>query len=37
LADAESALAAAEDAYDNGKQASRDAAGVVKAAKAQLR
>jgi len=37
LADAEDALAAAEDAYDKGKQASRDAAAVVKAAKAQLR
>src|SRR2546430_8484319 len=34
LADAESALAAAEDAYDKGKQASRDAAAVVKSAKA---
>jgi hypothetical protein len=37
LADAEDGLAAAEDAYDKGKQASRDAAAVVKAAKAQLR
>ena len=37
LKDAEDALTAAEDAYDKGKQASRDAAAVVKAAKAQLR
>jgi hypothetical protein len=37
LKDAEDALAAAEDAYDKGKQASRDAAAVVKEAKAQLR
>jgi hypothetical protein len=37
LQDAESALTAAEDAYDAGKQASRDAAAVVKEAKAQLR
>src|SRR5262245_42318633 len=37
LTDAEDALAAAEDAYDNGKQASRDAAALVKEAKAQLR
>jgi hypothetical protein len=37
LKDAEDALAAAEDAYDKGKQASREAAAVVKAAKAQLR
>src|SRR5258705_542226 len=34
---AESALTAAQDAYDKGKQASRDAAAVVKQAKAQLR
>lgn len=34
LTDAESALAAAEDAYEQGKQASRDAAVVVKEAKA---
>jgi hypothetical protein len=37
LQDAESALIAAEDAYDAGKQASRDAAAVVKEAKAQPR
>jgi hypothetical protein len=37
LKDAESALTAAQDAYDKGKQASRDAAAVVKQAKAQLR
>jgi hypothetical protein len=37
LHNAEDALAAAEDAYDKGKQASRDAAAVVKEAKAQLR
>jgi hypothetical protein len=37
LKDAEDALAAAEDAYDKGKQASREAAAVVKEAKAQLR
>jgi hypothetical protein len=37
LQDAERALTAAEDAYDKGKQASRDAAAVVKEAKAQLR
>jgi hypothetical protein len=37
LQNAEDALAAAEDAYDKGKQASRDAAAVVKEAKAQLR
>jgi hypothetical protein len=37
LKDAESALTAAQDAYDKGKQASRDAAAVVKEAKAQLR
>ena len=37
LKDAEDALAAAEDAYDKGKQASRDAAAVVKEAKAALR
>ncbi|HTI78793.1 MAG TPA: hypothetical protein VL634_27600 [Mycobacterium sp.] len=37
LKDAEDALAAAEDAYDKGKQASRDAAAVVKAAKAARR
>ena len=37
LQDAEGALTAAEDAYDKGKQASRDAAAVVKEAKAQLR
>jgi hypothetical protein len=37
LRDAESALTAAQDAYDKGKQAGRDAAVVVKQAKAQLR
>jgi hypothetical protein len=37
LQDAENALTAAEDAYDMGKQASRDAAAVVKEAKARLR
>jgi len=37
LKDADDALAAAEDAYDKGKQASREAAAAVKAAKAQLR
>jgi hypothetical protein len=37
LRDAEDALTAAEDAYDNGKHASRDAAALVKEAKAQLR
>ncbi len=37
LQDAERALAAAEDAYDKGKQASRDAAAVVKEAKKQRR
>ena len=37
LKDAEDALAAADDAYDKGKQASREAAAVVKAAKAALR
>jgi hypothetical protein len=37
LQDAEDALAAAEEAYDKGKQASRDAAVVVKEAKTQLR
>jgi chromosome segregation ATPase len=37
LQDAERALAAAEDAYDQAKQASRDAAAVVKEAKARLR
>jgi chromosome segregation ATPase len=37
LKDAEDALAAAEDAYDKGKQASREAAAVVKEAKARLR
>jgi hypothetical protein len=37
LKDAESALTAAQDAYDKGKQAGRDAAAVVKEAKAQLR
>jgi hypothetical protein len=37
LQDAERALAAAEEAYDKGKQASRDAAAVVKEAKKQLR
>lgn len=37
LKDAEDELAAAEDAYDKGKQAGREAAAVVKAAKAQLR
>jgi hypothetical protein len=36
LQDAERALAAAEDAYDQAKQASRDAATVVKEAKARL-
>jgi chromosome segregation ATPase len=36
LKDAESALTAAQDAYDKGKQAGRDAAAVVKQAKAQL-
>ena len=36
LQDAEKALTAAEDAYDAGKQASRDAAVVVKDAKAKL-
>jgi chromosome segregation ATPase len=36
LQDAERALAAAEDAYDQAKQASRDAAAVVKQVKAQL-
>jgi len=34
---AEDALSAAEDAYEKGKQASRDAAAVVKKAKAQLK
>jgi hypothetical protein len=37
LQDAENALTAAQDAYDKGKQAGRDAAAVVKQAKAQLR
>jgi hypothetical protein len=37
LRDAEDALTAAEDAYDAGKQAGRDAAAVVKEAKAALR
>jgi hypothetical protein len=37
LRDAETASTAAQDAYDKGKQASRDAAAVVKQAKAQLR
>jgi hypothetical protein len=37
LKDAESALTAAQDAYDKGKQAGRDAAAVLKEAKAQLR
>jgi hypothetical protein len=37
LQGAEDALTAAEDAYDKGKQASREAAAVVKAAKAALR
>jgi hypothetical protein len=37
LDDAEKALAAAQEAYDRGKQASRDAAAVVKHAKAQLK
>ncbi len=37
LKDAEDALAAAEDAYDKGKQASRDAAAVVKEAKAAFK
>src|SRR5258705_5802197 len=37
LRDAEDALTAAEDAYDKGKQAGRDAAAVVKEAKAALR
>jgi hypothetical protein len=37
LQDAEAALTAADDAYDKGKQASRDAAAVVKEAKAALR
>lgn len=37
LKDAESALTAAQDAYDKGKQAGRDAAAVVKQAKARLR
>jgi hypothetical protein len=37
LQDAEDALTVAEDAYDKGKQASRDAAAVVKEAKAQLK
>jgi hypothetical protein len=37
LRDAESALTAAQDTYDKGKQAGRDAAAVVKQAKAQLR
>ena len=37
LQDAERALTAAQDAYEKGKQASRDAAAVVKEAKAQLR
>lgn len=37
LRDAERALAAAEDAYDKGKQASRDAAAVVNEAKKQLK
>src|SRR3984893_3378790 len=37
LQGADDALAAAEDAYDKGKQASRDAAAVVKEAKAALR
>ncbi|MFG1933340.1 hypothetical protein ACGFK1_22240 [Mycobacterium sp. NPDC048908] len=36
LKDAEDGLAGAEDAYDKGKQASRDAAAAVKKAKAQL-
>lgn len=37
LKDAESALTAAQDAYDKGKRAGRDAAAVVKEAKARLR
>jgi hypothetical protein len=37
LKDAEDALTAAQEAYDNGKQASRDAAALVKEAKTQLR
>jgi hypothetical protein len=37
LQEAERGLAAAQDAYDKAKQASRDAAAVVKEAKAQLR
>jgi hypothetical protein len=37
LKDAEDALTAAEDAYDKGKQASRDAAAVVKEAKSALK
>ena len=37
LKDAESALTAAQDAYDKGKQAGRDAAAVVKEAKARPR
>ena len=37
LRDAESALTAAQDAYDKGKQAGRDAAAVVKQAKARLK
>jgi hypothetical protein len=37
LRDAEDALTAAQDAYDKGKQASRDVAAVVKEAKAQVR
>lgn len=37
LQEAERSLAAAEDAYDKGKQASRDAAAAVKEAKSRLR
>jgi hypothetical protein len=37
LQGAEEALTAAEDSYDKGKQAGRDAAAVVKKAKAALR
>ncbi len=37
LKDAESALTSAQDAYDKGKQAGREAAAVVKQAKARLR
>ena len=37
LKDAESALTAAEDAYEQAKKAGRDAAAVVKEAKARLK